>query len=178
MVTWTTSPVTRLLRRDSIRAKNDMSEEESHTAPTLHDKPLEDPRIFIAAVAMHLPSFWPTNPRIWFAQVEAQVSRWGITTLRTKYEEIVCALPKEYATVIQDLLLDPPNEEPYEKLNQQLITCVVDSEGQKIRQLLMAEGLGDSKPSQLLRKMQLLLGEKAKMIDSSLYANCFATTPS
>ena len=39
-----------------------------------------------------------------------------------KYEEIVCALPTEYATKIQDLLLDPPEEELYKKLKQQLIT--------------------------------------------------------
>ena len=148
-------------------------EEEPHTARTSHDRPLEDPRTFVAAVAVRLPPFWPANPRIWFVQVEAQFSRRGITTSRTKYEEIVCALPTEYATEIQDLLLDPPDDEPYEKLKQQLIARIADSERQKLRQLLTAEELGDRKPSQLLRKMQLLLGEKAKMIDSSLLRELF-----
>ena len=150
-----------------------MSEDDSRTARSSHDMPLEDPRTFVAAVAVRLPPFWPSNPRVWFVQVEAQFSRRGITTSRTKYEEIVCALPTEYATEVQDLLLDPPEDQPYEKLKEQLIACIADSERQKLRQLLTAEELGDRKPSQLLRKMQLLLGEKAKMIDSSLLRELF-----
>ena len=67
-----------------------------------------------------------------------------------KYEEIICALPTEYATDIQDLLLDPSEEEPYEKLKQQLITRIADSERQKLRQLLTVEEHGDRIPSQLL----------------------------
>ena len=127
----------------------------------------------VSTVATRLPPFWPANPRVWFVQVEAQFSRRSITASRTKYEEVVCALPTEYATEIQDLLLDPPEEEPYEKLKQQLIARIADSERQKLRQLLTAEELGDRKPSQLLRKMQLLLGEKAKIIDSSLLRELF-----
>ena len=150
-----------------------MSEEESHPARPSHEMPLEDPRSIVAAVAVRLPPFWPANPRIWFVQVEAQFSRRGITASRTKYEEVVCVLPTEYATEIQDLLLDPPEEEPYEKLKHLLIARIADSERQKLRQLLTAEELGDRKPSQLLRKMQLLLGEKAKMIDSSLLRELF-----
>ena len=150
-----------------------MSEEESRGTRTSHDMPLEDPRTFVAAVVVHLPPFWPANSRVWFVQVEAQFSRRGITTSRTKYKGIVCALPMEYATEIQDLLLDPPEEEPYEKLKQQLITRIADSECQNLPQLLTAEELSDRKSSQLLRKMHLLLGETAKMIDSSLYENCF-----
>ena len=133
--------------------------------------PVEDPRTFVAVVAVRLPPFWPSNPRVWFVQVEAQFSRRGITTSRTKYEEIVCALPTEYATKIQDLLLDPPDKEPYEKLKHQVITRIANSEHQKFQQLLMAEELGDRKPSLLVRKKQLL--DKAKMIDSSLLGKLF-----
>ena len=153
-----------------------MSEGESSTASaprTSDHRPVEDPHTFVAAVAVRLPPFWPANPRVWFVQVEAQFSRRGITTSRTKYEEVVCALPTQFATEIQDLLLDPPEDEPYEKLKQQLISRIADSERQKLRQLLTAEELGDRKPSQLLRKMQLLLGEKARMIDSSLLRELF-----
>ena len=95
-----------------------MSDEESRGAHSSHDMPLEDPRTVVASVAVRLPSFWSANPRVWFVQVEAQFSRRGITTLRTKYNEIVCALPTEYATEMQDLLLDLPEEEPYNKLKQ------------------------------------------------------------
>ena len=53
-----------------------------------------------------------------------------------KYEEIVCTLPTEYAMEVQNLLLDSPKDDPYEKLKDQLILRIVDSEHQKIRQLL------------------------------------------
>ena len=109
----------------------------------IHIMPLEDPRTFLAAVAVCLPPFWPSNSRVWFVQLEAQFCKCGITTLRMKYKGIVCAPPAEYATEIQDLLFDPSDEEPYEKLKHQLIARVANSEHQKLRQLLTAEELGD-----------------------------------
>ena len=89
-----------------------------------------------------------------------------------KYEGIVCALPTEYASEVQDLLLDPHDCDPYEKLKDQLILPVADSECQKIWQLLKAEVLRDCKHTQLLHKMQQLLGGKAPW-DSSLLRQLF-----
>ena len=61
-------------------------------------------------------------------------------------------LPREYATEVQDLLIDPPEDNPYEQLKDQLISHihVADSERQMIQQLLTAEELGDRKPTQQL----------------------------
>ena len=61
---------------DDIRKFNNMSEEDSRT--------------FFAAVSVRLPPFWPANPQVWFVQVDARFSKRGITTLRTKYQEIFC----------------------------------------------------------------------------------------
>ena len=73
----------------------------------------------------------------------------------------------EYATEVQDLLLDPNEDNPYEKLKDQLISHIADSKHQKIQRLLTAKELGNHKPTQLLHKMQRLLGTKTP-IDSSL----------
>ena len=73
---------------------------------------------------------------------------------------------------VQELLLDPPKDDPYDKLKDQLILLIADSERQKTRQLLTARELGDRKPTQLLRKMQQLLGGKAPF-DSSLLCKLF-----
>ena len=73
----------------------------------------------------------------------------------------------EYATKVRDLLVDPPEGNPYEKLKEQLISRIADSECQKIWQLVTAEEVGDRKPTQLPRKMQQLQGER-KAIDNSL----------
>ena len=154
-------------------SEDETRRDEALTASTSAAMTREEPRTYVAAVATRLPPFWPANPQIWFVQVEAQFSRRCITTSKTKYEEILCALPTEYATEIQDLLLDLPEDQPYEKLKELLIARIADSERQKLRQLLTAEDLGDRKPSHLLRKMKSLLGDKAKMIDSSLLRELF-----
>ena len=125
-----------------------------------------------AAIAIRLTLFCPANLRIWFIQAEAQFSRRGITASRMKYEEIVCALPTKYAKKFQDLLIDPPEENPYEKLKGQLISRIADLEHQKIRKLLTAKELGDCKPRQLLRKMQQLLRERMA-IDNSFLRELF-----
>ena len=86
----------------------------------------------VAAVAVRLPLFSPANPRVWFIQADAQFTQRGITASRTKYEEIICALPTDYATEVEDLLIDPPEENPYEKLKDRFILRIADSEHQKI----------------------------------------------
>ena len=128
---------------------------------------VEEPPTSVAAVEIRLPLFWPANPQVRFTQVDAQFSRRRITTSKTKYEKVIRTLPPEYAREVRALLVDPPEENPYKKLKEQLISRIADSEGQKIRQLLTAEALGDHKPTQLLSKMQQLLGER-KSIDNSL----------
>ena len=127
----------------------------------------EEPPTTVAAVPTWLSPFWPANLWIWFVQAEAQFFQWGITGSKTKYEDIVCVLPTEYAMKVHNLLLNPPEDNPYERLKDQLISQIADSQCQKIQQLLTAEVLGDYKPSQLLRKMQQLLGGRTA-IDSLL----------
>ena len=104
---------------------------------------------------------------------EGTILQTGHYNIEDKAQRDCLRSPTEYATEIQDLLLDLPDDELSEKFKQQLIARIADSERQKLRQLLTAEELGDRKPSQLLQKMQLLLEEKARMIDSSLLRELF-----
>lgn len=126
-------------------------------------------RAAVAAVSVKLPTFWPTDPEVWFVQVEAQFNTKGITAEKTRFEYVISSLSPEVAMEVRDLLLKPPTEEPYTTLKAQLIKRTADSEQRKLQQLISGEELGDRKPTQLLRRMQQLLGDKLNTPDANSF---------
>ena len=127
----------------------------------------------MAAVQIKLPPFWPKDPALWFAQIEAQFTTRGITVSRTKFDYVVSSLSPEYAAEVWDLLLNPPAEQPYEMLKRELTNRTSVSEQQRLQQLLTTEELGDRKPSQVLRRIQQLLGDKAATMDATFLRQLF-----
>ena len=108
------------------------------------------------ATAFKIPTFWPADPDLWFAQVEAQFSTHGITVEKTKYDHIAIALASDTATFVRVLILSAPVNTPYATLKAALIKSTVGSNQQKLQRLLTGVELGDQKPSQLLCRMRQL----------------------
>ena len=128
----------------------------------------------IAAINLKLPPFWPSGPDVWFAQVVAQFATRSITAQKTKFEYVVASLSPEYATEVRNLILHPPPAtRPYDTLRDKLIKRTAASDQRLLQQLLHSEELGNRKPSQLLCKMQQLLGDSAAATDSTFVHGLF-----
>lgn len=148
-----------------------MSNSEAPTAdPPIVERPAS--ALAVAAVSIKIPPFWPTNPEVWFAQVEAQFTTIDVTTHKTRFAYVISSLSPQFATEVRDLLLKPPAETPCDVLKAELIKRTAASEQRKLQQLISGKELGNRKlmQTQLLRRMQQLLGDKLGM---STDANTF-----
>ena len=73
------------------------------------------------------------------------------------FDHVVSSLSLEYTAEFRDLLLHLPSDNSYTVLKQQLTKSTALSEQRKLQQLFTSEELGDRKPTQLLRQMQVII---------------------
>ena len=91
----------------------------------------------VSVVSLKLPPFRPADLQVWFAQVEAQFKTWFITSQRMKYDHIVASLSPEVATDVWDLILKPPDANPFDELKTVMIKHTAESEQRRLQQLLV-----------------------------------------
>ena len=136
------------------------------------DPPPQQQQPAVQAVQLKLPPFWSADPELWIAQVEAQFRTRGITQDTTKYDYLVGSLNTETAAELRDILLNPPEEDKYAALRAALLKRNLLSDQKRLQELLSQEDLGDRRPSQVLRRMQQLVGDN-KSIDDQLLRSLF-----
>ncbi|XP_064462473.1 uncharacterized protein LOC135373145 [Ornithodoros turicata] len=110
-----------------------------------------------SAAAVKLPPYWNRNPATWFAQAEAQFHLSEVTSQLTKFYHVVSALSPAAADEVYDVITTTPPDNPYDSLKSALRTRTTTSARSRQQQLLSAEELGDTRPTQLLRRMKQLL---------------------
>ncbi len=110
------------------------------------------------AVSLKLPTFWLSQPEVWFAQTEAQFALRGDTADETKYFYVLTALDQDTATRLINLIGHPPTSDKYKTLKDRLISTFGLAERERASRLLHFRPLGDSKPSALMDEMLALLG--------------------
>ena len=112
----------------------------------------------VDAVSLKLPTFWTSQPEVWFAQTEAQFVLRGIVADETKYYYVIAALDQDTASRLIDFIGQPPETEKYEALKARLLDTFGLSKRERATRLLHFRPLGDSKPSALMDEMLALLG--------------------
>ncbi|XP_064482614.1 uncharacterized protein LOC135395311 [Ornithodoros turicata] len=125
------------------------------------------------AVALKLPPYWPSDPALWFAHIESQFATRGVSCQLTKFHYVVSALSPAEAAEVRDIIMTPPASRPFDRLKEELVRRTTASEQRRLQQLITSEELGDRKPSQLLRRMQQLLGNHASSVDASIVRELF-----
>lgn len=108
-----------------------------------------------------LPPFWKHCSQLWFIQVENQLLNHKITANSTKYSHLVAALDSDTMLEVSDILRAPPEKDKYDSLKQAIISRFTDSADPQLHEALTELQLGNLKPTQLLRQMKSLAGDRA-----------------
>ncbi|XP_055928010.1 uncharacterized protein LOC129959213 [Argiope bruennichi] len=90
----------------------------------------------------------------------------GITMEITKFHHVVFVLQPEELTIVDDLILKPPAENPNTALRARLRSQYADTEEQRLRDLISGMQLGNRKPSRFLLEMRSKAGNRIS--DNSL----------
>ncbi|XP_076069937.1 uncharacterized protein LOC143041775 [Oratosquilla oratoria] len=112
-------------------------------------------------------------PTIWFTILECNFKANRITTSLTKFSHSCGHLPLDVLLQGSDTISKAPIFNiPYEDLKQAVLDRLESSESIRLQELLSKE-LGNEKPSDLLRRMKRLLGDKCAVFDQSILVHLF-----
>ena len=108
---------------------------------------------------------------MWFAKIEAQFGTRQITSDQTEYDYVIATLDVSVAEEVQNILLHPPKEDKYVALKSTLLKTFGKSQAERDSELLNLNGLGDRRPTALLRKIENLNNDPQTLKRALFLAN-------
>ena len=114
--------------------------------------------IHVVGATMRMMPFWPKKVALWFRQIEAQFALNKITKDEIKFEYVIAQLDTQYLEEVEDIVCNPPDQDKYEALKQEMIRRLSDSDTTRVRKLLETEEIGERTPSQFWRHLKELAG--------------------
>jgi hypothetical protein len=83
----------------------------------------------ISRVDVRLLPFWVERPAVWFAQAEAQFTLASISSEQNKFCYMILQLNQHYASEVEDIIISPPEQDPYSILKTELVTPFISARG-------------------------------------------------
>jgi len=106
----------------------------------------------VEAIAnVRLPAFWKQSPQLWFTHAESVFANQRVTSNTTKVNFVVGALDEEGVRTIGDLLGSTAS---YDAIRNRLVDAYELPKSVRFREIVKPGGMGDRRPSQLLRDMR------------------------
>ena len=132
----------------------------------------------VSSVAVKLPTFWTTDPELWFLQTESvfKTRTPKVTRDETKFDHAVTALPAEALNCVQNIIRMPATTpDRYERLKAILQSTFGKTPAQKHVELIdyaaCKEPVLDIKPSNMLLHIETLSGDNLAAFQRSILLN-------
>ncbi|XP_065222412.1 uncharacterized protein LOC135846964 [Planococcus citri] len=119
------------------------------------DKEQPTPHAVNAIHRIELPAFNGTNIRLWWRQVELGLGLGSFKNEKTKFDAVAGSLPHDIATNVQEVIFNPPSNNPFTALRDCVYKVYEPSDTEQINCLLEGCQLCDKKPSVLLAEMRV-----------------------
>jgi hypothetical protein len=121
--------------------------------------PAADAAAAVGAVTVTLPTFWTSDPELWFYQANLVFAQSRITRSATKYGLACAKIPVEVLSSIKKTIngLTAATPDPYEQLRDALTKSHGMSRWHRGFAIMRHPELGDRRPSRMMSDMLALL---------------------
>jgi len=126
----------------------------SHCQPLPSSNSLDTTAIDGVAHVPRLPNFWTHSPHEWFLHADAVFANQRIRNDTLRVNHVLAALNEEAVKAVSDLI---GLNSSYATLKDRLISTFSVPQSTRFRTIIEPGGMGDRRPSQMLRDMRAVL---------------------